>query len=82
MTYLMDGASGIGFGSVMWGQGNLVTGSGHFSPLYQVMLSKIWEGVNFKTSLDQSVARGEWQDVDLFVSSDNLVLDRVYYKGS
>ena len=32
---LMGDASGLGFGSVLWGQGKLVSESGEFTPLYQ-----------------------------------------------
>ena len=82
VTYLMVDSSGIGFGSVLWGQGGLVTGSGVFPPLYSVRLSTIWEGVNLNTRIEKSVARGERQDVEMFGFSKNLVFERVYYKGA
>ena len=35
VAYLMGYASGLGFGSVLWVQGKLVSESGEFIPLYQ-----------------------------------------------
>ena len=32
VTYLMGYASGLGFGTVIWGQGKLVSESGGFTP--------------------------------------------------
>ena len=44
VAYLMGDAIGIGFGSVLWEQGKLVSESGEFPPLYQGRLSIFWEG--------------------------------------
>ena len=35
VSYLMVYAIGLGFGSVLWGQGKLVSESGEFTPFYQ-----------------------------------------------
>ena len=41
VAYLMGEASGLGSGSVLLGQGKLVSESGEFTPLYQGISSKI-----------------------------------------
>ena len=57
VAYFMGGDSGLGFGSVMWGQSKNFSESGEFPPLYQGSLSKIWGGENLTTQ-----ERNEWPE--------------------
>ena len=51
VAYLVGEDSGIGFGSVLWGEGKLVSVSGDFYPLYPVRLSNFRDGENLTTSI-------------------------------
>ena len=46
VAYLIGNAVELGFGLVLWGQGNLVSESGEFKLLYQGISSIFWEGDN------------------------------------
>ena len=59
MAYFMGDSSGIGFGSVLWGQAKLVSESGEFCPLYQRRFSNFWEEDNLTTTIEQSVDKVE-----------------------
>ena len=82
MAYLIGDSSGLGFVSVLWGQGMLSSESGGFCPFYQGRSSKFRELYNFITRIDQSVASVDLQDVKLFVFTENMVFESVYYKGT
>ena len=58
MSYLMGDDSGLGFVSVLWGQGKLVSESWNFFYLSQGSLSNFWEGDNFMTRIEKVVANG------------------------
>ena len=66
----MGDASGLGFGSVLWGQGKLVSESGKFTPLYQGGYWNFIEGVNLTTRIEEIVASWELKGVELFVFTD------------
>ena len=78
----MVDASGLGFGSVLWGQGKLVYESGGFNPLYQGISSNFLDEDNLTTRIEESVASRELKGVELFVFTDNLVFESVFYKGT
>ena len=59
----MGYASWLGFGSVLWGKGRIISESGEFTPLYQERSSDGLEGDNLTSRKEQSVARGELKDV-------------------
>ena len=59
VVFLMGDARGVGFVSVVWGQGRLILESGEFTPLYQVRSSKFWEVDNLTPFIEQSVSRKE-----------------------
>ena len=59
----MGDASGLGFGSVFWGQGKIVSKSGELTTMYQGRLSKNLEGDNLINRIDESVASGELEGV-------------------
>ena len=76
----MGYASGLGFGSVFWGQRKLVSESVEFTPLYQGISSSFWEGDNLTTRIEESMDSGELKGVKLFVFTNNLVFESVLYK--
>ena len=59
VAYPMGYAIGIGFVSVLWGQGRMVSDSGEFTPLYQGSSSNFWEGNNLTSWIKNNVYRGE-----------------------
>ena len=67
---------------MIWGQGKMVSKSGEFTPLYQGRSSHFVEGGNLTTRIEESVDSGDLKDVELFVFTDNLVFDHVFYKGT
>ena len=77
----MSDASGLGFGSVLWGKSILSSNSGEFCPLYQGRSPNFQEGKNLTTKIDQSVASGELHDVELFVFTKNMVFRAYITKG-
>ena len=82
VAYLMVDASGLGFGLMIWGEEKLVLESGEFTPLYQGISSNFIEGGNLTTQIEESVASGELKGVELFVFTDNVMFESVFYKGS
>ena len=49
VAYIMGDVSGLGFGTVLWGEGKFVSESGEFTPLYQGRSSSFQEGDNLTT---------------------------------
>ena len=80
VAYLMLDASGLGYGSVLWVQGKLVSELGGFNPLYQGRSSNFREGDNLTTCIKESVASGELKGVEFFVLTDNLVFESLFCK--
>ena len=50
MAYIMGDVSGLGFGSVIWGQGKMVSESGEFTPLVSREVLKILKRRQFNNS--------------------------------
>ena len=78
----MSDASGLGFGSVLWGQTRLESESGELCHLYQGRFSKLQEGENLIRRIEKSVASGELQYVELLIFTDKMVFESIYYKGA
>ena len=82
LAYLMGDTSGLGFGFFIWGQGILSSELGDFYPLYHVIPSNFREGDNLNMRIEHSVSSVEFQDVELFIFTDNVVFGSIYYKGT
>ena len=78
----MGDASGLGFESVLWGQGKLVSESGEFTSLYQGISSNFREGDNLTTKIEEIMASEELKGVELFVFKDELVFEKLFYEGT
>ena len=68
VDYLMGDASGLGFGSVLWGQVKMVSESLEFTSLYQGSSSNFLEGDTLTTWIEYRVGGGELKDVEFFCS--------------
>ena len=77
----MGDASEVDCGSVLWGQGRIISQSGESTPLYQGRSSNVWKGDNLTSRMEHSVSNGEIQVVELFVFIDNLVFKSVFTRG-
>ena len=82
VAYIMGDSSGLGFGFVLWSQWKLIYESGEFTSLYQGISSNFQEGDNLTIRIKESVESGELKGVELFALTDNLVFERVFYKGT
>ena len=60
----------------------MVSEARDFTPLYQEMSSNLYEGEKISARIEQRVASGKLRDTDIFVFTENLVFESVFYKGT
>jgi hypothetical protein len=80
--YLMGDASGDGFGSGLWLDGELEFDSGDWANLEREMTSNWREAENLVDRVERAVREGKLKDIELFLFTDNIVFEGTYYKGT